>query len=153
ILFSGVRSVPEFRERFALLSSRRDQLAVAFALGFLIQATTIYVFQGGLRQLTTRTSMDLVVAAAILAPFLEEPWMRGYLYTSFRSRYSVGTSIVFVSVITLLFHGTQSVSSIHSFVGLTLLAVVTCLLRERTKSLWPPIVCHLAFNAIPAATI
>ena len=75
--FSGVRTVRQFKESFALLRVSRECIAVAAAAGVLIQVVTIYVFAGGLSHLQRRTSFNLLLLAALLAPFFEEPFFRG----------------------------------------------------------------------------
>jgi membrane protease YdiL (CAAX protease family) len=151
LYFSGVRTMRAFKESFAFIPISREQVATAAATGFLIQAVTIYLFDGGLAHLNLRGSLNAYVVALLLAPFLEEPAWRGFLYKAFRNRYPVWTSTILVVAIVLLFHG-RPAFHLRGATAIGLLNVAACILRERTGSLWPPIVCHLAFNAIPAAT-
>ena len=149
IVFSGVTSLAEFRQKFAVVPASKAALVVAFACGFLLQAGTSCVLAGGFQRWMLRTSIDWWVVGA---PFVEEPWMSGYLYPSFRTRYSIIGSVVCVSLISVFLHCPYWLDSTYAFVSIAFSTVATCLLRERTKSLWPPIVCHLAYNAIPAAS-
>jgi membrane protease YdiL (CAAX protease family) len=140
-----------FKESFPFIPITPQQVASAAATGFLIQVATIYLFEGGLAHLELRRSFNAYVPAALLAPFLEEPVWRGFFYKAFRNRYPAWTSAILVVAIALLFHG-RPVFHLHGATAIGLLNVAACILRERTGSLWPPIVCHLSFNAIPAAT-
>ena len=80
--------------------------------------------------------------AVVVAPVAEEVVFRGYLYGVLR-RY--GGRIPAILVSSLLF------AAIHvhlpSLLGLGVLAVILCLLYERTGSLWSTIAMHAAFNA------
>jgi membrane protease YdiL (CAAX protease family) len=151
LCFSGVRTMRAFKESFAFIPISEEQVALAAATGFLIQTVTIYVFEGGLAHLELRSSFSSYVVAALLAPFLEEPVFRGFLYKAFRNRYPAWTSTILVVGMALLFHG-RPVFHLHGAIAIGLLNLAACILRERSGSLWPPIICHLAFNAIPAAT-
>ncbi len=152
IWFSGVRTMQSFRQNFALIPVSQQQVACAAAAGFLIQAVTIYVFQHGWSHLHLRTSFSYLAVAAVLAPFFEEPLFRGFLYQSFRNKYSVRISIALVVGVALLLHGRRALVSLYGITSIGLINIAASILRERTGSLWPAIVCHLAYNAIPAAT-
>ena len=149
--FSGVRTMRAFKESFAFIPISQAQVASAAASGFLIQVATLYVFDGGLAHLELRRSFNTYLPAALMAPFLEEPVWRGFFYKAFRNRYPAWTSTILVVAISLLFHG-RPVLHLHGAIAIGLLNLAACILRERSGSLWPPIICHLAFNVIPAAT-
>ena len=152
LIFSRVRTVKDFQDSFVLIPVTRQRVASAAVIGFLIQAVSLHVFEGGWKQLRLRTSFDYDALSALLGPFLEEPIGRGFLYAAFRKGYSVTASTVLVAAVELLNHAPFTFSSIQWFVLIVSFSVATCMLREKTGSLWPPIVCHLALNAIPAAT-
>jgi len=84
----------------------------------------------------------VVFMAVIVAPVGEEVLFRGYFYGVIR-RYGGRVPALLTS--SLLF------AAIHvhlpSLLGLGILAVILCLLYERTSSLWAPITMHAAFNA------
>ena len=84
----------------------------------------------------------VVFMAVILAPVAEEVIFRGYFYGIIR-RY--GGRIPALLTSSLLF------AAIHvhlpSLLGLGILAIILCLLYERTGSLWASITMHAAFNA------
>ncbi len=150
--FSGVRTVKQFKESFALFPVSPERIAIAATAGVLIQVVTIYIFSGGLAHLQLRTSPNVLVLAILLAPFFEEPFFRGLLYRAFRNRYSAVVSTGLVVGVGLLLHAVRSFGSLHGVISIGGVNVAACILRERTGSLWPSIVCHLAYNAVPAAT-
>jgi uncharacterized protein len=84
----------------------------------------------------------VIFMAVILAPVAEEVIFRGYFYGVIR-RYGGRLPALLTS--SLLF------ASIHvhlpSLLGLGILAIILCLVYERTGSLWASITMHAAFNA------
>lgn len=84
----------------------------------------------------------VIVMAVIVAPAAEEILFRGYFYGVIR-RYGGRLAAILTS--SLLF------AAIHvhlpSMLGLGILAVILCLLYERTGSLWATITMHATFNA------
>lgn len=83
----------------------------------------------------------------LLAPFLEEPAFRGFLYRAFRSSYSPQISIAFVVGYTAYSHWGQVSHSVIIALSLSSLTVLQCYIREKSDSLWDCIWCHFAFNA------
>lgn len=90
----------------------------------------------------------VIVMAVIVAPVAEEILFRGYFYGVIR-RYGGRLAAILTS--SLLF------AAIHvhlpSMLGLGILAVILCLLYERTGSLWATITMHAAFNATTIAVL
>ena len=90
----------------------------------------------------------VIFMAVIIAPVAEEVIFRGYLYGVIRR---FGGRIPALLTSSLLF------AAIHvhlpSMPGLLILAVILCLLYERTGSLWAPITMHALFNAATIATL
>ena len=86
--------------------------------------------------------------AVIVAPVAEEIVFRGYIYGVIR-RYGGRFPALLTS--SLLF------AAIHvhlpSMLGLGILAIILCLLYERTGSLWAPITMHACFNATTIAAL
>jgi membrane protease YdiL (CAAX protease family) len=84
----------------------------------------------------------------IVAPVAEEIIFRGYFYGVIRR---FGGRIPAILTSSLLF------AAIHvhlpSMLGLGLLAVILCLLYERTGSLWATMTMHAAFNATTIAAL
>jgi len=89
-----------------------------------------------------RHRASVIFMAVILAPVAEEVIFRGYFYGVIRK---YGGRIPAITISSLLF------AAIHvhlpSLLGLGILAVILCLLYERTGSLWASITMHAAFNA------
>ena len=89
-----------------------------------------------------RHRIAVIVMAVVVAPVAEEIIFRGYLYGVVR-RY--GGRVPAIMVSSLLFAAIHV--HIPSLLGLGVLAVILCLLYERTGSLWATITMHAAFNA------
>lgn len=83
----------------------------------------------------------VILMAVIVAPMAEEIIFRGYFYGVIR-RYGGRFSAVLTS--SLLFAAIHD--HLPSFPGLFVLAMILCLLYERTGSLWANICFHSAFN-------
>lgn len=90
----------------------------------------------------------VILMAVIVAPVAEEIIFRGYFYGVIRR---FGGRIPALLTSSLLF------AAIHvhlpSMLGLALLAVILCLLYERTGSLWATMTMHAAFNATTIAAL
>jgi membrane protease YdiL (CAAX protease family) len=83
-----------------------------------------------------------VISACIGAPLLEEMLFRGVILRSFLTQYSRQTAILWSS---LLF-GLAHLNAYQFFTGL-IIGIVSGWLYERTRSLWPSILLHAAFNS------
>lgn len=90
----------------------------------------------------------VIFMAVIVAPVAEEVIFRGYFYGVIR-RY--GGRIPAILTSSLLFAAIHV--HIPSIPGLALLAVILCLLYERTATLWAPITMHALFNASTIAIL
>jgi len=152
LMFSRVQAFADFRESFRLVAVSRTQIAVAVVAGLLVQTVAIFFFEGSLTQMRFRTSFDLLMVATVCAPFVEEPVFRGFVYGAFRKHLSAAVSIGLVAGIATLLHGSRALGSLQGITAIGVANVAFCILREKTGSLWPSMACHLAFNAIPAAT-
>jgi membrane protease YdiL (CAAX protease family) len=152
LIFSRVQSFGDFRDSFRFVAVSGKQMVVAAIAGFLIQTVAILFFEGSLMQMRFRPSFDLLVVAALCAPFLEEPVFRGFVYGAFRKHLPAAVSIGLVAGVATLLHGSRALGSFQAITAIGTANVACCILREKMGSLWPSIVCHLAFNAIPAAT-
>lgn len=87
------------------------------------------------------------LSSPLLAAFYEEPIMRGFLYKAFRGSYTISTSVLLILAITACNHWSQYSHSAVAAISLSSLTIVLCALREKSKSLWDCIICHLVFNA------
>lgn len=80
--------------------------------------------------------------AIIVAPVLEELFFRGVCYRCLRTRFSIPTSVVWISSLFALGHVSPS-SMPHTF----FLSAVLCTMFEKTGSIAPPVVVHVTVNA------
>ncbi len=87
--------------------------------------------------------LAIIVMAVIVAPCAEEFLFRGYLYSVLRRFTGRLPAIIVTSVLFAAVH-----LHLPSMLGLGLLAVMLCLLYERTGSLWANICVHATFNSI-----
>ena len=76
------------------------------------------------------------------APFVEELFFRGFLFTSFRQHFSWQTAAVVSSSIFAVFH-LQPVALIPTFI----LGFVFSYLFLKTNSIWPGVLLHTLINA------
>ena len=147
LFFSKVRSSADFTAAFGLTRPREQDILLAVTVGLLIQFVGIYIFGGGFSHLHITHTFQTMSAAVLLAPFFEEPAMRGFAYKAFRNSYPPVVSIGTVVAISLVFHLGLVHNSLYGFTGITALNVALCMLREKHLSLWSCIACHFAFNA------
>lgn len=82
-------------------------------------------------------------ALVILAPIAEEVLFRGYLFSALRGLVSFIPATLLVSGLFALVHGQWNVA-IDTFV----LSLVLCWLRERTGTIWAPIILHMVKNGL-----
>jgi len=153
IPFAKVKSAGEFNLAFGLVRAREQHLLLAAAAGLILQICYIYAVNGGLHHLQFKRSFDLWTVAILLAPFFEEPVMRGFIYTAFRKPLSIAPSLIAVVLTSFLLHPSKISRSFQAIVAITLLNILACLFRERARSLWNCIACHLAFNTVAAITV
>lgn len=83
------------------------------------------------------------LAASVVAPIVEETFFRGTLYSVFRSKTGVWPSVLLTSAIFAIIHPLPG-----GFLPIFTLACVLALLRERTGSLLPGMVCHAVYNTM-----
>jgi membrane protease YdiL (CAAX protease family) len=107
-------------------------------LGLQGQPDYLPLFGEGVRGLI----MALVVGA-IVAPFAEEVFFRGYLYAGLRQRWGVAWGLVISSLIFSVVHVIPGVMPPIFVMGLLL-----AWLYERTDSLWPSIALHGMINGM-----
>ncbi len=81
------------------------------------------------------------LSSIAVAPFAEEWVFRGLIYRRFRAAMPRIAATVLTSLLFAVLHGTI-VWMLYTFV----LGAILCVLRERTRSLWACIACHIAFN-------
>ncbi len=84
-----------------------------------------------------------LIAAAVVAPFVEETFFRGFLYGGLRGRIGVVGAML---VSTLFF--TALHFSIDQFIPIFVLGLFLAWLYEKTGSLYPGMFLHMANNAV-----
>ncbi len=92
------------------------------------------------------STLDVIfvfIGASIVAPIVEETFFRGVLYSAFRGRMGVWPSIAITSALFAVIHPLPG-----GFLIIFTLACVLALLRERSGSLLPGMVCHGIYNTV-----
>ena len=93
----------------------------------------------------------LLVAAAIVAPFVEELFFRGFLFGMYRRRQPLWLAYLVSSLLFTVLHLEPNRMTLPQMAGLSvgifLLALMLAWLYEHTGSLYPSIVAHAVNNA------
>lgn len=84
-----------------------------------------------------------VMVLAVLGPFAEEVFFRGFIYRTLRKKYAPFIAILLSSVIFAVLHGEPGLLIPISFTGIAL-----AWLYERTGSIWPPLTAHVTQNLL-----
>ncbi len=93
--------------------------------------------------ITTGDRVLAMLAIVFIAPIAEELIMRGWVYGKLRAKVKIGTAIVLTSLLFAVLHGQWNVG-----VGVFMLSVVLCSLREITGSIWSGMLLHILSNGI-----
>lgn len=83
------------------------------------------------------------ITLVIIAPFVEEIFFRGYLYSRLKKYLPTWVAIIMVSALFGIAHGQLNVAIMTFVMGIFL-----CLLRDLTGSLWPAITMHMIRNGV-----
>lgn len=89
----------------------------------------------------SRPELPVLVMLCLLAPVLEEMLFRGVILRAFLQRYPRGIAIVHSAGIFGLAH-----MNLYQFVAAFTIGLLAGWLYERTRSLWPCIALHAAYN-------
>ena len=152
IYFTKVRSRQDFVSSFALLASPFRLWLLSALSGICVAFTLKLIEPGASGHIWFQTYFDVSSIALLLGPFAEEVIMRGFFYRAFRNVMPVAFSILLAfGIDALLFHyGTFR--NLQALFGVAVVNVGACLFREHSKSLWPAISFHVAYN-IPFAIL
>ena len=91
--------------------------------------------------------LGTVLGAVLLAPVVEELFFRGFIYGTLRTSLARWESIAFTSTMFVAAHWLLSHYPGWALVPIGLFSVASCLVYERTGSIWPCIALHAAYNA------
>jgi hypothetical protein len=89
------------------------------------------------------SSSILIIVVTIIAPFSEEIFFRGFLYSAFKKSWGVNAGLFLSSFLFALVH-----LEFYSFIPLMVIGWLLAYLFERTKSLITPIFLHGIYNLI-----
>lgn len=87
-------------------------------------------------------ALAVIVLSVVIAPLAEETMFRGVLYPGLRDRYNPVAAAIVSALVFALFHGDPLV-----FVPIFVLGLMLAWITEMTRSIWPAILGHAAFNA------
>jgi uncharacterized protein len=93
----------------------------------------------------------IALAAVIGAPLAEEFLFRGLMYGVLRDTPVGGAGAALVT--SVVWASVHAQYSVYGLVAIFLIGLYLCYLREKTGSLWPPILCHGAYNGAIVATL
>lgn len=148
-----------WQQTLALRPFHRNWLyywGIVLAIYMVVQHVLQFIFtvevSEFLQQLASSKSFLAFIAIAIFAPVLEELVFRGYLFAAWRqTRLGLsGTLVLTSSIFTALHIGQYGVLLL---IILFIFSIILGLARERTGSLWVPIILHALNNVISGVTI
>ena len=85
----------------------------------------------------------LIVVTAVVAPFCEEIYFRGFLYSAFKKNFGVTIGILLSSFCFAAAH-----LEIYSFIPIMVIGWILAYIYEKTKSIFTVIFLHSAYNLI-----
>ncbi len=92
--------------------------------------------------------MATVLVAVVLAPLAEEALFRGVVFAGLRDRWGQTAGVLVSAALFAVVH-----FSWFQFVPLFLLGVLLAQLVASTRSIWPSVLCHAAFNGSAVALL
>ena len=98
--------------------------------------------QQAMFELMMSNGVASVVTVCLVAPFLEEMLFRGIILRSFLQQYPRRQAMIWSAFLFGLFH-----LNVYQFAVGWILGLLLAWLYERTRSLWPCILLHAAYNA------
>jgi uncharacterized protein len=111
---------------------------IMMALGIITQADVVSDLLGEID-----SPLLFAFVTAIVAPFTEELFFRGFLFKGLREKYGWVNALMFSSIIFALFHG-QVATLIPTF----LLGALFAYMYQRSESVFPGMLLHFAVNSI-----
>jgi membrane protease YdiL (CAAX protease family) len=150
LFLARVRTTREFVVAFGFTRPKEREILGAVAIGVLFQLAWINFLGSGLSHIELDRSFQVSSVVVLLGPLFEELAIRGFIYRAFRNSYSVAASVLFVVLISAVFH-TQYYQSALKMGGIAMLNLILCLIKERHSTTWSCIACHFVFNATYAS--
>ncbi len=89
------------------------------------------------------SSNILIIVTAVVAPFCEEIYFRGFLYPAFRKNFGVLSALFLTSFLFALAH-----LEIYSFIPIMVIGWMLAYIYEKTKSIFTVIFLHAVYNLI-----
>jgi membrane protease YdiL (CAAX protease family) len=89
------------------------------------------------------SSNILIIITTIIAPFCEEIYFRGFLYSAFKNNFGVTVALFLSSFLFALAH-----LEIYSFIPLMIVGWLLAYIFEKTKSIFAVIFLHAGYNLI-----
>ena len=86
----------------------------------------------------------ITILSVVLAPFAEETFFRGFLFTGIGNRYGYGWGAVFSALIFAIAHLMQP----GAFLPIFLLGLLLAWLYKKTGSIWACIITHSVYNSL-----
>ncbi|HEY7849711.1 MAG TPA: CPBP family intramembrane glutamic endopeptidase [Ktedonobacterales bacterium] len=165
VIFSRHLPTVTLRERLRWLGFRATPLAPAAALvvvglaiglaGSLVYSQLITYFHLPLQtnsdtllregRTAPLTTLGILAAAALVAPFCEEVFFRSFVFVGLLKRMPLWPSVALSAVIFGVAH-----ADLGSLIPLIIIGLVLAWVRWRSDSIWPGIVIHAANNAAAA---
>jgi len=90
----------------------------------------------------------LFLVGAVVAPFVEEIFFRGFLFQGFRQKYGWLSAVLLSSLIFAAAH-----LDLVSFIPTFVLGCVLAIVYHRSNSLWPGILFHAAINSFSLCAV
>jgi len=94
------------------------------------------------------TTYATLLAAVFVAPFCEEIFFRGFVFTGLRRGMPIYLAVIISALLFAAAHGDPA-----SFPVLLIIGLLLAILRWQTKSLWPGILLHCLNNSLGAIEI
>jgi membrane protease YdiL (CAAX protease family) len=128
-------------------------LAVSLLYGLIVELFRLDLKTNAQALQDQAASMPLTVLATLIvavfvAPFCEEIFFRGYLFSGLLRGMSLWPAVVLSAVLFTLSHG-----DVGSAAPILVLGLLLALVRWRTGSIWPGMALHMANNLLAAAVI
>lgn len=168
VIFSRHLPHASFRERMGWLGFRATPLLPALGVivialviglgGSILYSQLITVFHLPIQtnsetllkegQAAPLTTIGLLAAAAIAAPFCEEIFFRSFIFVGMLKRMPLWPSVILSALIFGVAH-----ADIGSFTPLVIIGLALAWARWRSNSIWPGIVIHAINNTAAAAVL